>query len=80
MMSVQAIRLKKKNFTLVEARNKVNAMGYTSTYRGKSPYTETDNEWRFRQVAPAKFDPESFRTKRLKGGINLILGKLKKSK
>jgi len=80
MMSVQAIRLKKKNFTLVEARNKVNAMGYSSTYRGKSPYTETDNEWRFRQVAPAKFDPESFRTKRLKGGINLILGKLKKSK
>ncbi len=80
MMSVQAIRLKKRNFTLVEARNKVNSMGYSSTYMGKSPFTQTENEWRFRQVAPSKFDSDSFRTKRLKGGINLILGKLKKSK
>lgn len=79
MLSVQAVRFKKKDFTLVEARNKVNAMGYSSTYRGKSPFTQTDNEWRFRILAPSKFDPDSFRTKRLKGGINLILGKLKKS-
>ena len=77
MLVVQAIRLKKKNFTLIEARNKINQMGYSSTYRGKSPYTETANEWRFRIISPARFYPETFRTKRLKGGINLILGRLR---
>lgn len=40
-------------------------------------WEETENEIRHRVKEPSLFDPESFRTKELTGGISIIIGKLK---
>lgn len=71
MDNVQAVRLKKKDYNLSDARKKVRSLGYKDTYRGKSPFTQTENEWRFRQFSPNKF--KNYITKK-KDGINYIIG------
>lgn len=68
---VQAVRIKKKDYSLKEARSIVRAMGYKDTYYGKSPFTQTDNEWRFRQFNPNKY--KNYITRK-KDGINYIIG------
>jgi phage repressor protein C with HTH and peptisase S24 domain len=68
---VQAVRLKKKDYSLAEARAIVRALGYKDTYYGKSPFTQTDNEWRFRQFNPDKYKQYITRKKE---GINYIIG------
>ena len=68
---VQAVRLKKKDYSLSEARSIVRALGYKDTYRGKSPFTQTNNEYRFRQFNPDKYKQYITRKKE---GINYIIG------
>ena len=71
MENVQAVRIKKKDYSLKEARSIVRAMGYKDSYYGKSPFTQTDNEWRFRQFNPNKY--KNYITRK-KDGINYIIG------
>tara|TARA_R110001632_G_scaffold24785_6_gene68732 strand:+ start:2604 stop:2831 length:228 start_codon:yes stop_codon:yes gene_type:complete len=68
---IQAVRVP-KNMSLGKARQKVTALGFNQYYRGKSPFTQTENEWRFRQTSPKKY--KTFRTKTLDDGIKLIVG------
>jgi hypothetical protein len=68
---VQAVRFKKKDYSLAEARSILRALGYKDTYYGKSPFTQTDNEWRFRQFNPDKYKQYITRKKE---GINYIIG------
>ncbi len=68
---IQAVRVP-KTIPLGKARQKVSALGFNQYYRGKSPFTQTENEWRFRQKPPKKY--KEFRTKTLDDGIKLIVG------
>jgi hypothetical protein len=43
----------------------------------KAPMRETDQSWRYDNIAKTKFDPKTFRTKEIKEGLSLIFGKLK---
>lgn len=38
---------------------------------------ETESSWRFRQKDPSKFDPKSFRAKKVNPTTTIVLGKLK---
>ncbi len=67
---VQAVRVPKK-YSLMEARQKVKNLGYNTYYKGKSPFTQSKNEWRFRQTDPKKY--KKYAVKKI-GDINLILG------
>jgi hypothetical protein len=68
---VQAIRLKKKDYSLAEAKSIVRALGYKDTYYGKSPFTQTDNWYRFRQFNPDKYKQYITRKKE---GIHYVIG------
>ena len=75
-MEIQSIILPKKNFCQKCAdawitRNKYSLKGKRiKNYNSK-------NFWRFRQRPPGHFDKSTFRTKRLKSGVEMIIGKLK---
>lgn len=73
---IQAVRIP-KTMSLGKARQKVTELGFNQYYRGKSPYTQTENQWRFRQTSPTKY--KDFRTKKLDNGIELIVGILKQA-
>lgn len=81
MSVVQSVRFPKKKYSLEEAEKKVEEMNYNKLYRKKrvTEYKagESENQYRFRQIAPSKFNKDSFRVKKLKGGIQLIIGTLK---
>ncbi len=72
VMKVQAIRFDKKTYTLQQARKLCKKLGYNSVYRGKSPFTQSINQYRFRQLPPTQF--KGYRTKVIGKGIELILG------
>lgn len=80
MNKVQSVRLPKNNYSLEQAEKKVLELGYKTLYRNKkvNQYKagESVNQWRFRQIAPSKFDEKTFKVKKLKGGVQLIIGKL----
>jgi len=80
--NIQSVRIRKTK-TLEEAEKMVKQMGYKTLYRGKRTNQlvkgESKDWWRFRQVAPTKYDPKSFRTKVINKNVELIIGKLKKS-
>lgn len=69
--NVQSVRFPKKDFSLNQARSILRALGYKESYYGKSPYTQTENEWRFRQFNPDKYKQYITRKKE---GINYIIG------
>ena len=79
-MEVQSVRLPKNNYSLEQAEKKVLELGYKTLYRNKkvNQYKagESVNQWRFRQIVPSKFDEKTFKVKKLKGGVQLIIGKL----
>jgi len=68
---IQAVRIP-KTLGLGQARQKVTELGFNQYYRGKSPFTQTENQWRFRQTSPKKY--KEFRTKKVGNGIELIVG------
>jgi len=68
---VQSVRFPKKDFTLSQARSILRALGYKDSYYGKSPYTQTDNYWRFRQFNPDKYKQYIIRKKE---GIQYVIG------
>jgi len=68
---VQSVRLKKKDYSLQQARSIVRELGYKDTYYGKSPFTQTDNWYRFRQFNPDKYKQYIIRKKK---GIQYVIG------
>jgi hypothetical protein len=40
-------------------------------------YRETGSSWRFRNIAKTKFEPKSYRTKKINPNVSIIFGKLK---
>lgn len=77
-MIVQSVRLPKNKYSLEEAEKKVEELGFNKLYRNKrvNEYKEgqSENQWRFRQLAPSRFNKDSFRIRKLKGGIHLVIG------
>lgn len=80
-MTVQSVRIRKTK-SLAQAEAIVKKMGYSALYQGKRTNQlkagESVNWWRFRQIAPGKFEKGSFRTKVINNNVELIIGKLKK--
>jgi hypothetical protein len=76
-MNVQSVVIPKKNFSLSQAKKWIKDNNYKLTFYGK-PVDLTVGFYRFRQMAPSNFDKKTYKTKVLKNGILLIIGKLKK--
>lgn len=76
-MQTQSVVIPKKDFSLNEAKKWIKENGYKLTFYGK-PVDITVGFYRFRQMAPSRFDKKSYKTKVLKNGILLIIGKIKK--
>lgn len=80
MLIIQSIVIPKK-YKLEHAEDIVKSLGYKELYL-KKKVTEykagqTNNYWRFRQLPPTQFKKDSFRTKKVKDDIYLILGEKK---
>lgn len=68
---IQSLALSKRRFpTVQEARRWVRTHGFEAP-----KVDETPNEWRFRQVDPSFFHPDSFRSIELKPGVRAVIGK-----
>ena len=68
--SVQSVRIP-KDWGIDKARQWVDNKGWTPDYYGKSPFTETDKWYRFRQHAPHKGD--DFKIKSLPNKVQLVM-------
>jgi hypothetical protein len=67
---VQSVRVP-KNWGLEKARHWVDNKGWTPDYHSKSPFTETDKWYRFRQTAPHK--DSNYRIKKLPNKVQLVM-------
>jgi len=76
-MEVQSVLFEKEKFTLQKAKDWLKKHNYKLTFYGKG-VDETKNMYRFRQVAPTRFDKKSYRIKELGDGVKLVLGKKEK--
>ena len=73
---IQSVILSKKNFTEKQATDWILKHKYTIKGKRIKNY-KTTNFYRFRQRPPGRFKPESYITKKRRGGIELIMGELK---
>jgi len=74
-LKIQTIIFDKKFFTLEEARKWIKDHNFQD-----NGVDETENSYRFRQLDPELFEPDSFRTITLTEGVKAVVGKLKGSK
>ena len=65
----QSLVLSKQFFTLKQAENWIQRHGFTLR-----KIEESRNNWRFRQHDPKRFEDESFRTIRLRPGVEAVIG------
>ncbi len=77
IFKVQSVIIPKSKFTEKEANEWIKHNNYTDKGKRIKNYKST-NYYRFRQLPPSHFEKNSFRTKKLKNGIDLIMGKLNK--
>lgn len=64
----------KKPIKLEEAKKKAQDI---IKDKSKSFYRETEDSYRFRNIAKTKFDAKTFRTKIINSQISLVFGKIK---
>jgi len=80
MLKIQSVVIPKK-YKLEQAENIVKSLGFKELYLKKkvNEYKagQTTNYWRFRQFPPSQFKKDSFRTKKVKDDIYLIMGEKK---
>lgn len=76
-MIVQSVILPKKKFTEKQATTWVVSNKYTDKGKRIKNY-KTTNFYRFRQRPPSHFKKGSIKTKKLKNGVELIVGDLLK--
>jgi len=72
---VQSVIIPKSKFTEKESNDWIIKNNYSDKGKKIKNYKST-NFYRFRQIPPSHFEKKSFRTKKLKNGIDLIMGKL----
>lgn len=77
---VQSVRFAKTKYkTFADAQKKAKSMGFKSS--GVKNNVQYANWHSFRQIQPEKFQPMSFRMKKVdSGNILFVLGKLKQKK
>jgi hypothetical protein len=75
-LKVQSVMLNKKMFTKNKAEKWIEKHDFKKTFYRKG-VEETDNYYRFRQMAPSRFEKGKFVTKEISEGIMLVLGNLK---
>jgi len=61
-----------KSWGIDKARKWVDKNGWESTYRGKSPFTQTPNFYRFRQIPP-KSSKSDYSIKTLPNKVQLAI-------
>jgi hypothetical protein len=74
---IQSVIIPKSKFTEKSATEWIKKKDFTDKGKRIKNY-KTTNFYRFRQVPPSHFDKTSFRTRKLKNGIELIMGKITK--
>lgn len=77
VLVVQSVILPKSKFTEKKATAWILKNKYTDKGKRIKNY-KTTNFYRFRQRPPSHFDKKTFRTKKLKNGVEIILGNLLK--
>jgi hypothetical protein len=73
MYELHAIVIQKANFKPKEALK----IALDISHKDNIKMRETEDSWRFDNLAKTKFEPKTFRTKIIKEGLSLIFGKLK---
>lgn len=78
---VQSVRFNKGIFNLREAERLAEDMAFDARWRGmranEYPEGQSSHQWRLRQWHPDLFEPHSFRTVRLRTGIEAVIGRMK---
>ena len=72
-MKLHAVILNKNDYTLSQAKEKASHFIPPS----RKYYRQTENSYRFRNISEQKFEPGSFRGKKVNNNVTLIFGKLK---
>tara|TARA_Y100001938_G_scaffold39326_1_gene54484 strand:- start:1585 stop:1827 length:243 start_codon:yes stop_codon:yes gene_type:complete len=76
---IQSVIIPKSKFTEKEANDWIKKNNYSDRGKRIKNYNlKSSNYYRFRQLPPSHFEKNSFRTKKLYNGVELILGKLNK--
>jgi len=71
-MAIQSVIFNKNIYSRLQAQAWLTNRGLLSSYRGKSPYTQTINYWRFRQTDPKKY--KYYVNKNVANGIIYVIG------
>jgi|TARA_B100000427_G_scaffold312840_1_gene304680 hypothetical protein len=77
IFKVQSVIIPKSKFSEKEANDWIKKNNYSDKGTKIKNYSST-NYYRFRQLPPSHFEKNSFRTKKLKNGVDLIIGKFNK--
>jgi len=71
-MAIQSVIFNKNIYSKLQAKSWLLNHGFLSSYKGKSPYTQTTNFWRFRQIDPKKL--KNYVNKDVSKGIIYVIG------
>ena len=74
---IQSVLIPKDKYTLVQAAQWIANNHFKVSFYGKQ-VDETENYYRYRQMAPSRFEKDKYITKDFKDGVKLIMGVLKK--
>lgn len=74
-LKTQSVLLDKDNFTKSQAKTWIKKHDFKLTFYGKG-VEETENFYRFRQMAPSRFKKGKYVTKEIADGVKLVLGNL----
>ena len=71
-MAIQSVIFNKNVYSKPQAINWLRKHGFKSSYKNKSPYTQTINFWRFRQTDPEQY--KNYVNKDIAKGIIYVIG------
>jgi len=74
-LKTQSVLLDKDYFTKSQAKAWIRKHDFKVTFYGKE-VEETENFYRFRQMAPGRFKKGKYVTKEIDKGVKLVLGNL----
>jgi hypothetical protein len=71
-MAIQSVIFNKNIYSKLQAKAWLTNHGFLASYKGKSPYTQSINFWRFRQTDPKKY--KNYVNKDVAKGIIYVIG------
>lgn len=74
-LKTQSVLIYKDYFTKSQAKSWIRKHDFKLTFYGKE-VEETENFYRFRQMAPSRFKKGKYVTKEISDGVKLVLGNL----